>query len=65
MVITLDIARGHAKALHKNYRTAHPNAIDHDAVDYVAEQMPKFLRAHTARDVDDSMDFWYNEAITY
>lgn len=65
MKIDITIARGHANALAKNYRNAYPNSNSHDVKDYVADEMVKFLRAHDARGVDSTIDFWYAEASNY
>lgn len=65
MKVDINIARGHAGALASNYRKAYPEARKHDIQDYVADEMVKFLRAHDARGVDLTVDFWYAEASNY
>lgn len=64
MEINFDTAVGHARALARNFRTAHPEASDVLTADYVAECMVEFTkRARTAQGVAKDYDSWYADAI--
>lgn len=64
MRITFDTAVGHARALARNFRTAHPQASDQSTADYVATHMVEFVkRADSARDLATDYDSWYADTI--
>lgn len=64
MEINFDTAVGHARALARNYRNAHPEASDQSTADYVATHMVEFMqRARTARDLATDYDSWYADTI--
>lgn len=61
-----DVAIGHASALARNYRTAHPQTSDSLLADYVASEMVEFVKRNRAlcdRDVTDDYDSWYAHTV--
>lgn len=64
MEINHDTAVGHARALARNFRTAHPEASDQSTADYVATHMVEFVkRARNAHDLPTDYGSWYADTI--